>query len=252
MIINVFLPCYNEEKNIGILIDQWIAQTKILDDAGYQLKVYAIDDCSTDNTKKIITDKVEEYGKVVNLIEHKENKNLSGGLNTSIATFLNIGEEGDLMCLMDGDATHSPIYIHNMFAKMIESKKDCIIASRYCKDSNVVGLAFYRKILSDFARIYYSCILRVPGVKDYTCGYRLYNYSCVSSLAEKFGPDPIKVKSFACMMEFLYKIYLSGGTFGETGFELRYDLKQGESKMRVGSTIKNSLSTALRLKKMRK
>ena len=102
------------------------------------------------------------------------------------------------------------------------------------------------------AKIYYSIVLRVPGVKDYTCGYRLYKLDCIKRLKEVFGDDPIQEKSFACMMEFLYKLHLSGTTFDEVGFELRYDKKQGDSKMRVSSTIKNSLFSALRFRKLKK
>ena len=73
-----------------------------------------------------------------------------------------------------------------------------------------------------------------------------------SRIEETFGEDPIKEMSFACMMEFLYKLHLSGTTFDEVGFELRYDKKQGDSKMRVSSTIKNSLFSALRFRKLKK
>ena len=52
-------------------------------------------------------------------------------------------------------------------------------------------------------------------------------------------------------MELLYKLYLSGATFSEVGFELRYDKKLGDSKMSVGSTMRNSLSAAWRLRKLK-
>lgn len=249
----VFLPCYNEELNIGILIDEWMQQADKLSKNGYELIVCPIDDCSKDNTRQVMNDCAAKYGTdKVNVIVHEMNKNLRGGLNTSISTFLSIGNPGDLMCLMDGDATHSPVYVHPMLAKMKSTGKDCIIASRYCPGSDVVGLKGYRKFLSDMAKIYYSIVLRVPGVKDYTCGYRLYKLDCIKRLREVFGEEPIQEKSFACMMEFLYKLHLSGTTFDEVGFELRYDKKQGDSKMRVSSTIKNSLFSALRFRKLKK
>jgi dolichol-phosphate mannosyltransferase len=186
----------------------------------------------------------------VELIAHEINKNLCGGLNTSIEYFLKNGKDGDLMCLMDGDATHSPKYIHNMIKKL-NTGKDCIIASRYCKESNVVGVAAHREFMSDMAKLYYSMVLKVPNVKDYTCGYRLYTWNSVQRMVNRFGKDPIKEKSFACMMEFLYKLYLTGTTFDEVGFELRYDKKQGESKMKVFTTMRKSLSTAWKLRRIK-
>lgn len=241
------LPCYNEELNIGELIDKWYSQADELKDSGYELVIVGIDDCSTDNTKKIIEDKSKQYSNVF-LLPHKVNKGLCGGLNSAIGYFLKNGGKDDLMALMDGDNTHDPKYIHAMLKKLKDGNKDCVIASRYCKDSAVIGVANHREFMSDMAKLYYSFVLKVPGVKDYTCGYRLYTYSIIEKLVEKYGEDPIVEKSFACMMELLYKIYTVGATFDETGFELRYDFKQGQSKMNVIKTMKKSLTTAVKLK----
>ena len=242
------LPCYNEELNITALIEEWVAQKEVLAKAGYELQVVAIDDCSTDNTKQKINDQAVKYENV-KLEAHTVNKGLCGGLNTAIAYFAKNGSSQDLMVLMDGDNTHDPKYIHAMLEKL-KMGMDCVIASRYCEDSSIVGVAHHREFMSDMAKYYYTMMLRVPNVKDYTCGYRVYTYPIIQKLLAQFGEEPIKEKSFACMMEFLYKLYLVGARFGEVGFQLRYDNKQGESKMRVFKTMKNSLITALKLRKL--
>ena len=51
------LPCYNEEENIGKLIDEWNKQKEKLKVKDIDLKVIAIDDKSTDNTKNRILEK---------------------------------------------------------------------------------------------------------------------------------------------------------------------------------------------------
>ena len=245
----VLLPCYNEAENIGALIENWIEQKAGLEKNGYELRINAIDDCSTDNTKEIVKKYVAEYPNTVNLIEHQVNKNLVGGLNTAIGFFAENGAEEDLLCIMDGDNTQKPQYIHDMIKKLETENDDVVIASRYRKGADVVGLAPHRKFMSDMARVYYTMVLHVPGVRDYTCGYRVYRYSIIKKVVERFGEDPIKEKSFACMMEFLYKTYQVGAKFGEVGFKLRYDQKHGESKMNVKKTMVNSLGTAWRLRK---
>lgn len=244
--IYAILPCYNEEENIGLLIDEWNKQHGKLQEEGKNLIIVGIDDCSKDNTKQVIYEKSVEYDNVV-LFSHKENKGLCGGLNTAIAYFLKNGSPGDYMVLMDGDNTHNPGYVHDMLHK-IQTGKDCVIASRYCNTSGVVGVAAYREFMSNMAKHYYNMVLQVPDVKDYTCGYRIYTYDIIKKLVTKFGKDPIKEKSFACMMELLYKCYVVGAVFGEVGFELRYDNKRGESKMHVFTTMKKSLTTALSLR----
>lgn len=249
--IFAILPCYNEELNIGALIDEWNQQRAGLAEKGYDLQVVGIDDCSRDNTKGVILAKTLQYPNVT-LLPHETNRGLCGGLNSAIAYFLANGGEGDLMVLMDGDNTHSPRYVHAMLQKLLAESKDCVIASRYCADSSVVGVAAHREFMSDMAKYYYSLVLRVPNVKDYTCGYRIYTYDIIQRLVQAFGKDPIKETSFACMMELLYKLRIVGAEFGETGFELRYDNKKGESKMHVFTTMKHSLITALKLRGIRR
>lgn len=249
--IFALLPCYNEELNIGALIDEWNRQRDGLYEKGYELKVVGIDDCSRDNTKAVISEKSNQYDNVT-LLPHETNKGLCGGLNSAVSYFLENGEKGDLMVLMDGDNTHNPIYVHDMLSKLLTDSKDCVIASRYCSASSVVGVAAHREFMSDMAKHYYSMVLRVPNVKDYTCGYRMYTYDIIEKLVGEFGKDPIVEKSFACMMELLYKLYIVGAQFGETGFELRYDNKKGESKMHVFTTMKKSLTTALKLRRINK
>lgn len=249
--IFAILPCYNEELNIGALIDEWNNQKNELFEKGYDMKVVGIDDCSRDNTKNVILEKASMYENVT-LLPHETNKGLCGGLNSAISYFLENGEQDDLMVLMDGDNTHNPIYVHEMLSKLLTDSKDCVIASRYCTASNVVGVAAHREFMSDMAKYYYTMVLRVPNVKDYTCGYRIYTYDIIKNLVDEFGKEPIVEKSFACMMELLYKLYIVGAQFGETGFELRYDNKKGESKMHVFTTMKKSLTTALKLRRIHK
>jgi len=240
------LPCYNEAENIGKLIDEWNKQRDRLKKQKYDLKIIGIDDCSTDDTQKQILSKKNEFDNV-DIIIHEENKGLSGGLNSAIHYFNKKGNDGDLLVLMDGDNTHNPKYVHGMLG-LLKDEKNCIIASRYRKGANIVGLAKSREMMSEFAKVYYKVTLNIPNVRDYTCGYRMYTYNLIDNLLKKFGDNPIKEKSFACMMELLYKVYLSGGKFDEVGFELRYDNKCGESKMNVLKTVRRSLTTAIKLK----
>lgn len=237
--IYVFLPCYNEELNIIDLIESWNKHVTKLQEKGFNLQIFGINDCSKDKTK----DKIKEMERKcsnVHLIDHEVNKGLVGGLNTAIETFIKLGKKDDFMVLMDGDNTHDPKYIFDQLEE-IQKGYDCVIASRYCKSSDVIGVAAHRVFMSDMAGVYYKLMLNVPNVKDYTCGYRIYTYDIIINLVKNFGKDPIKEKSFACMMEFLYKLHLCGAKFSEVGFQLRYDFKKGESKMKVFKTMKNSL-----------
>ncbi len=241
------LPCYNEEKDISPLVHKWMEIDDTLAKKGYALSVYCVNDCSRDTTKSVITALINEFPQRVFLIDHEENKGLGGVLLTSFKFFLENGRSGDICVLMDGDNTHDPIYTEDMLKK-IHAGADCVIASRYCDQSETKGVSPLRLFMSWGAKQYYSILLNVKNVRDYTCGYRAYTYDIIKKAYDKFGDNIVERRSFACMMEVLYKLNLVGARFEEVPFELRYDHKEGQSKMRILKTARESLSTAVSLR----
>ena len=232
--IYVLLPCYNEEENIEELIEKWLGQEKELNQKGYSLHISPIDDKSTDRTKEIIS---SISSNKVHPLYHKVNQNLGGVLKTGILDFLSISSSEDLLVVMDGDNTHDPKYVQSMLDKI--NKYDLVICSRYQEGSGIEGLAKHREWMSVFARLYYTIILSIPNVKDYTCGYRMYTKQALDRCYKEYGDKIVEQKSFACMMEILYKLHKTGAKVSEVPFVLRYDFKGGESKMNVVKTIKN-------------
>jgi dolichol-phosphate mannosyltransferase len=244
--IYAILPCYNEAENIGALITDWLSHQEEFLEKGYELTVIAIDDKSKDETKNIILDFAEKHENV-SLIAHEINQNLGGVLKTGFEYFRENGNYGDVCVVMDGDNTHDPKFSLSMFEK-IETTADCVIASRYCNESEVVGVPGVREFLSTGAKWYYKLILGVRNVQDYTCGYRMYTYEMIEKAINVYGESFVERKTFSCMMEVLYKLYKIGCRFEEVGFVLRYDKKEGQSKMRILKTVRDSLVTALKLK----
>ncbi|MDE6888451.1 MAG: glycosyltransferase family 2 protein [Eubacterium sp.] len=243
----VMLPCYNEEKDIVPLIEKWVQHSGKIEQAGYKIKIYGVDDKSTDQTNRKVRECMQRYPQMVHLIEHKVNQGLGGVLQTGFRYFQTHGHKGDVMALMDGDNTHDPCYVISMLEKIAKGY-DCVIASRYCKASKTKGVSPLRLFLSWGARAYYTLVLSVKNVKDYTCGYRVYTYEVIDRARKQYGDQLVEYRSFACMMEVLYKLYLIGAQFQEVPFELRYDFKEGESKMKLAGTIRDSFAAALKLR----
>ena len=102
------------------------------------------------------------------------------------------------------------------------------------------------------SKIVFSVLLHIPNVKDYTCGYRLYNRKILLSAVDRFGDGLVAESGFTCMVELLYKLYCCGAVFAEVPFALCYDYKKGTSKMAVMKTAVNSIRLALQLKKIKR
>lgn len=246
--IYAYLPCYNEEQNIEKLIRAWLATEKRLHDRGYALRIVAVDDKSTDHTLSIMRCTEKRY-QAVRVIANARNQNLGGVLRIAILDFLSDSSADDLFCFMDGDNTHDPAYIFDLLDAM--KGKDCAIASRYCPGAKVCGVPQHRLLFSYGARMYYSLVLHVPHVRDYTCGYRLYRRAILEKGYRKFGDALVSMKNFSCMMELLYKLHLCGCRFVEVPFVLHYDNKGGGSKMHVAKTTRDSIALALKLRAQR-
>lgn len=244
-ILYVVLPCYNEECNISSLIDAWKDQECALWDKSINLELVVVDDGSSDNTSSIVKSKALIYDRLT-LLSHGTNQGLGEALNTGVNYALNKSQEG-LLCIMDGDMTQDPKYIHSMIDKLIQEKLHCVIASRYQRNSMVEGLAFYRKCLSFCASALYTLRFRIPNVKDYTCGYRLYSIGGLGQLSARYGGRIVREKGFACMIELLIKINREKLKVGEVPFVLKYQLKGGDSKLKIFKTIARELLLMIRL-----
>ena len=113
----VYLPCYNEAENIEALTALWLEEAPALEARGYLLELVPVDDKSTDNTLPLITRLAAEHA-AVRVIAHQVNRNLGGVLDTAVRDFLQRAGDGDLMCVMDGDNTHKPAYVHPMLTAL--------------------------------------------------------------------------------------------------------------------------------------
>ncbi|MDF2590917.1 MAG: hypothetical protein K0S75_383 [Clostridia bacterium] len=244
-ILYAILPCYNEDKSIIDLTEAWRRQEAELLTKNIILKLLIVNDGSHDDTFPIATKLAGEHYNII-VVNHEVNKGLGEALNTGI-NYVIKQENAKYVCIMDGDMTQHPQYIHSMLNKMEVEMFDCVIASRYRPGSNVEGLSFFRRFLSVGARIVYTMKLGIPNVRDYTCGYRLYKITALNALSKRYGTSILKERSFACMLELLIKLNKENMKVGEVPFVLKYQLKKGQSKMDVIKTIKRSLSMLRRI-----
>ena len=126
---------------------------------------------------------------------------------------------------------------------------DVVVASRYRPGSRIEGVVWWRQILSFGLGMLFKILRNIPGVRDYSCGYRMYSPGIVRRVVEKYGEEFVVEKSFASMVEALVKCHLCGALCTEVPFLLRYDLKLGESKMPFIKTIKGNFKLLLTVRK---
>jgi dolichol-phosphate mannosyltransferase len=253
--LTVLLPAYNEEGNLEVLVNKWQElNIPLWKKFTLSLHIVVVNDGSSDNTKNIGEILEKKYNNFT-LINHPQNRGLGETLKTAITYVIKNRPNSVFTCLMDCDNTHHPKYIMDMLNKTLldkDSKEvDVVIASRYQEGSNIQGLANHRIFISNCAKFVYQILFNVKNVRDYTCGYRLYKNKILKKAILYYGDNLVEETGFSCMAELLYKLSIIGASFSEVPFELRYDFKQGKSKMNVFNTAINSLNLAFRLRRLR-
>lgn len=229
--IYVVLPAYNEEGGLSDLLN---AIERVFALNGREYHVIVVDDASTDATAEIASQ--ASFEMPLTLVQHAENQNLPGALRTGMETAVDFASETDVIITMDGDNTHPPAIINQQLQK-IEEGYDVVIASRFQAGSRVCGVPSSRVLTAFGARLLFKVLMPIPAVRDYTCGYRAYRADVLSDSMDFYGDDWVTEKGFSCMADVLLKMRRFKYVMGEVPMLLRYDQKEGGSKMKVFSTV---------------
>lgn len=233
--IFIVLPAYNEEKTLPPLLK---AIKENMDESKLPYRVAVVDDGSVDRTARIVRGFSNSLP--VTLVEHSQNKGLAETLKTGLLETVKAASPEDVIITMDADNTHPPGLIPEM-VKMVEGGHDVVIASRYLRESKVIGVPFTRKLLSSGASIIFRLFFPIKGVKDYTSGYRAYRAGVIKDMFHAYGDDFIDEPGFSCMADILLKMRKYPVTMDEVPLILRYDRKASASKMKVAKTAFQTL-----------
>jgi dolichol-phosphate mannosyltransferase len=243
--IYILLPVYNEENNLRNLLQKIKIGCARLDDE-YEIIVY--NDGSTDSSMTILDEIIANEDYPLKVLAGVINLGLGIGILSLLKEVCRCSvSDSDVAIVLDADNSHNPELIGEMIVK-IRHGFDMVIASRYLPDSRVVGVSIFRQFLSLGASWLMRLLYPIKGVKDYTCGYRAYTISLLRRAFEKYGDDLIEESSFACMAELLIKLRYLRILVVECPLLLRYDFKQGESKMNIVQSVHRTLLLLAKLK----
>lgn len=236
----IVLPAYNEEIAIPLLFDALI---ETLTEIKQEFSIIAVNDGSKDRTGAVI----EEYAKRAPVIPLHNNPNmgLAETMKRGLLEAVKRAGAKDVILTMDADNTH-PAGLAVRMLRQIKEGNDVVIASRFREGAHVRGVPLHRKWLSIGASWLMRVLFPVPGVRDYTCGYRAYRAKAIKDLVGRYGSQFISERGFSCMVDILLRLREQDLVFAEAPLVLRYDEKPSQSKMRVLQTIFDTLKLVLR------
>ncbi len=225
--IYILLPAYNEEHALEPLIKK---VDRAMSDMESSYRVVVVNDGSRDGTARILEDLSSRYP--IDIITHKYNRGLGETARDGFEYVAEIALPNDIIVRMDCDDTHDPKYIAAMVDKLGEGY-EVVTASRYVPGGDQIGVDWYRRAISRIANLLLKAVFPIPGLKEYTCGFRAYRVSLIQDATDIFGNQFIDLKGmgFTGTVEKMIKCKMIGARVGEIPFVLRYDRKMSTSKV---------------------
>jgi dolichol-phosphate mannosyltransferase len=229
----VVLPAYNEEAALPRLLSKL---SPLFTEGPLTGRILVVDDGSHDHTAEI----ARNWGDPVELVSHPRNMGLGAAIRTGLTHAAVLAAPEDAIVTMDADDTHIPGLIPRMI-QALEEGYDLVIASRYQPGSRTLGVSTARQILSWAAGVLFQITLPMEGVRDYTSGFRAYRAGLLQQAIERWGDRLIDRNDFSSMPRLLLRMRRLDAIAVEVPMILRYDLKRGVSKMRVGGNVAANL-----------
>lgn len=160
--LSVIVPTYNESKNIEPLV---ILVFDSLKRYGIKAELLIVDDNSPDGTARAANQMAKEYPVRVHIRTRRE------GPGPAILEGIRLAK-APVACVMDGDLSHPPRALPEMFKLIKEGKALLVIGSRHTKGGGTSMWIWYRKFFSWGARILGKFL---TPVKDLTSGFFMFD-----------------------------------------------------------------------------
>jgi len=229
-VIWIILPAYNEEESLPHLLPELDAACRR---AGVEHRLVVINDGSVDGTAAILDGLKATLP--LDVVTHQLNRGLGETERDGFEFVAARCHRDDFIVRVEGDRTHPAEYALRLVDKLQEGF-DVVITSRFQPGGGQQGVNAYRAFISRCANVFMAVLFRIPGVREYSCGYRGYRAGVIQDAIAIFGNSFIQLRGlgFTSTIEMIIKLHLLGCRFAEIPFVLRYDRKKSPSKM-VGS-----------------
>ena len=203
------IPAYNEEANIENVIKEIKKDVKYAD-------ILIINDCSTDNTKKII--------------ENNNVKCITGIFNLNYAWAVQTGikyayqNDYDYVIQFDADGQHIAKEAEKLLNEMKKSNVDIVIGSRFLKDTGYKH-PFFKKVATKL----FTLIIKIfckQEITDPTSGFQCLNKKVIEYYS-KMGNYPEYPDA-----NLIIDVLLKGFTIKESSVKMR--LREAGESMHGG------------------
>lgn len=168
----IIIPAYNESASIKNTVEEIKKKARDFD-------YVVINDCSTDNTRKICEDM---HYNIVNL---PVNLGIGGAVQTGYK--YGVRHSYDLAVQVDGDGQHDPGFLSEMSEYLLDTGADMVIGSRFIEKEGFQSSGARRAGIKYFTLL--IKLLTRKTVTDPTSGLRMVNRDIMEMFAQDYPKD---------------------------------------------------------------
>lgn len=190
MKVLVIIPVYNEEMNIGKVIEEVKTDLDFVD-------ILVVNDCSTDGTLSVI-EKIQG----INYISLPVNLGYSGALQTGFKYAVNNNYEAVIQ--FDGDGQHIASEALRLYKIFLDTQSDIVIGSRFKTDKLEYHHSFFRGLGTKIFQTLIKKFCKV-SITDPTSGFQILSKD-VFEIYSKMNNYP-EFPDANLLIEMLFKGY---------------------------------------------
>lgn len=206
MKLSVIIPCYNEKNTIKTII-------QAVENSSYRnQEIIIIDDYSTDGTREILQNEIEESNNKI--IYHQYNQGKGSAIRNGIQN-----ATGDIIIIQDADLEYDPKEYLKIITPIIEGKADVVFGSRFISGECRRVLYYWHRLGNGFLTTLSNIFTNLNLTDMETC-YKAFRSDIIKNIQieeNRFGFEPEITAKIAKTKCRIYEVGISyhGRTYAE-------------------------------------
>ena len=195
MKISIIIPCFNEENTIEEIINRIIEQKET------DKEIIVIDDFSSDHTRKILKEKLEN--KIDKIIFNERNFGKGYSIREGIKH-----AGGDCILIQDADLEYDPNDYKRLIKPIEKGVADVVYGSRFIGSEEKRILYFWHMIGNKFLTILSNMFTNL-NLSDMEVGYKVFRSEVLKKInleENRFGFEPEVTAKISKMNLRIYEI----------------------------------------------